>query len=135
MKPVGLLFISLLAKPVVRVCVSAFAALLVYGCWAYWVNRAFGEEAGIRAGVVQGSYSFFITFALTSLIEWLFRLTREWRFQVSFLSVGACVSLYLMSWCVNALAGTPDIFMTILPSALMSSLYTISYILTLKRTQ
>lgn len=116
-----------------RVLISALLALLAYGAWAYWVNRDHGETMASRAAMTQGGYSFLLTLCLTLMIEWLFGMTRHWRYQQWLLSIFTCLCLYASSYTVNAWAGTPEIFATILPSALMSTLYTVSYIYSLKK--
>lgn len=84
----------------------------------------------LRAALTQGSYSFVITLILTGLMEWLFSCLSGWqkrdRFYASTLPV--CLLLYLSSYTVNFLAGTPNILLTILPGAILSTLYTFSYI-------
>lgn len=89
-----------------------------------------GSEMALRAALTQGTYSFVVTLILTGLMECLFSYLSDWsqrnRFYGS--TIPVCLLLYLSSYGVNYLAGTPNILLTILPGALLSTLYTFSYI-------
>lgn len=114
---------------------SALVGFAAYGAWAYVANMNHGDEMATRAALTQGSYSFIITLVLTGLMEklfaWLATCSPRQRFWLSTLPV--CLLLYLSSWTVNYLAGTPNILLTILPGAIMSSVYTFSYIAALAK--
>lgn len=94
-----------------------------------------GQDAALRAALTQGAYSFVITMVLTSIMEVAYaksaRLSKRGRFLISTLPV--CALLYVTSWYVNFLAGTPYILLTILPGAVFSTLYTFAYIKALER--
>lgn len=66
-------------------------------------------------------------------MEWLFGKLQDHSHRSRFWKtcVPVCIALYLSSWAVNFLAGTPNILLTILPGALLSSVYTFSYVGTL----
>lgn len=117
-------------SPALRLLVSASAGLLAYGAWAFIANMEHGNSMAYRAAITQGSYSFVITLLLTGIMEWSFKLhqgsSQRMRFWKTCIPV--CVLLYLSSWVVNFLAGTPNIFLTILPGAILSSVYTFSYV-------
>lgn len=89
-----------------------------------------GADMALRAALTQGSYSFVITLILTGLMEWLFSCLSDWpkhrRFYGS--TIPVCLLLYFSSYSVNYLAGTPNILLTILPGAILSTLYAFSYI-------
>lgn len=115
-----------------RVALSALVALLAYGAWAYWINLSHGAGAAMKAAFVQGSYSFILTFLLSLLIECLFQRWSHQRYGVLQVGVLVCGLLYTMSWSVNVIAMTPEILWTILPGAVMSTIFTISYLMGLK---
>lgn len=89
--------------------------------------------AGAKAALTQGSYSFTITLVLALLIEWLFKALKHMRFHLSLVGTIACSLLYTSSWGINYLTGTPNIFLTILPGAAVSTVYTVMYIVTLSK--
>lgn len=126
---------SLLSNTWFRVSMSAVAALLAYGLWAYWINLDHGASVAMKAGLVQGAYSFSLTFFLSLLIEYLFQCWSHWRFGVPLVAMVVCGLLYSFSWGINVLAMTPEILWTILPGATMSTLFTISYLIALKLSQ
>ena len=123
---------TLLASKWCRVGLSALSALLGYGGWAYWINMTHGSGAAMKAAIVQGGYSFVLTCLLSLLIEFLYQRYSHWRYGVVLIGVVVCCLLYSLSWGINVLAMTPEILWTILPGALISTLFTISYLLGLK---
>jgi hypothetical protein len=118
-------FVRLLAPP--------FIGFLFYGGWAFWVNFGAGQTLAVKAAVTQGGYSFTITLFLALLIEWLFLRFKKRSFRLFFISLITCSFLYVTSWSLNYFAGTPNILLTILPGAAVSTVYTVSYILGLNK--
>lgn len=114
-----------------RSIVSGLAGFVAYGGWAFYANYDHGVEAAMQAALTQGSYSFCVTLVM----ETLFRLLAKpaLRFCVTFF--GTCSVLYSTSWGVNVLAGTPEIFITILPGVIIGTAYTFVYTLSLARLQ
>jgi hypothetical protein len=120
-------------KPVQRSLISAFLGLFGYGAWAYLVNSMHGSAAALKAAGVQGSYSFILTFVMTILIEWLYS-----RVGQTFLSDQAnkiftifltCMIVFSASWWINAMAGTPEIFDTVILGYVIGGVYTTSYVI------
>ncbi|MGH1485371.1 MAG: hypothetical protein ACRBCI_04070 [Cellvibrionaceae bacterium] len=124
---------AILKNAAIRILLPPFAGLFFYGSWAFWVNYEHGQMAAFKAACTQGGYSFTITLLLALAIEWLFKVLQSLRFHSLWVAVIACSLLYSSSWGVNALTGTPNIFLTILPGALVSTIYTIIYIVTLNK--
>ncbi|MBX2808703.1 MAG: hypothetical protein KTR20_08745 [Cellvibrionaceae bacterium] len=120
-------------QPLVRLTLSAVLALLAYGGWAYFANSLHGPKRAFIAACTQGVYSFVLTLVLSLVIEYLFRYMRTLPLGAYVLGLISCLALYATSWAINALAGTPEIFITILPGAVIGSLYTAVYIATLAR--
>ena len=126
---------SILSNPLIRVLVPPFLGFLGYGAWAYWVNSEFGSMMAMKAAFTQGTYSFVITLVLAVTIEWLYRCLQALPKGHWLVAFFACLVLYSTSWGVNALAGTPNILLTILPGAAMSTIYTFVYVMTLVKLQ
>lgn len=114
---------------------SAFIAFVGYGGWAYIANISHGADMATRSALVQGSYSFTITLILSLLIEYLFSFGAKKLSQVFLTCFLTCLMLYVSSWGINYIARTPNIIMTILPGAIIGTVYTIAYCLTLYRLQ
>jgi len=125
--------VRILRHAAVRILVPPLAGLLFYGIWAFWVNVEFGELAAFKAAATQGGYSFTITLLLAIVIEWLFKALKAVSLRQWWVGIIACTLLYSTSWGINVLTGTPNILLTILPGAAVSTIYTILYILTLSK--
>ncbi len=126
---------KVLQNAAIRILVPPMMGLLFYGSWAFWVNSDHGQMAAFKAACTQGGYSFTITLVLALLIEWLFKILKPVKFRFFWVGIVSCSLLYATSWGVNALTGTPNILLTILPGATVSTVYTIVYIATLKKLE
>ncbi len=118
-----------------RSLMAATAGFTFYGGWAFLINHDHGLMVALKAGATQGSYSFILTLCLSFFMEWLFQISNQPKWQFSLTLFTTCGLIYTTSWGVNALAGTPEILLTILPGAIISSLYTLSYTLALFKLQ
>jgi hypothetical protein len=120
-------------SPFQRSLFSALAALIAYGGWAYLVNSMHGSFAAIKAACVQGSYSFLLTFLMTILIELLYRvscaITDADLLRKVLTSVITCCMIFSASWWVNVLAGTPEIFNTVILGYVVGGIFTASYVI------
>jgi len=125
--------LSIFEHTFVRLLAPPFIGFLFYGGWAFWVNYGAGQTLAFKAAFTQGGYSFIITLVLALLIEWLFSRFKKWPFHLFFIGLITCSFLYVTSWSLNYLAGTPNILLTILPGAAVSTVYTIIYILGLNK--
>ena len=114
-----------------RGLLAAAIGFIGYGSWGYYINFCHGNSAALKALVTQGSYSFTLTLIAAFIMEWLFQLSSKpvTRFCLTFFITS--LLLYSSSWGVNMWAGTPEILLTILPGAIIGTVYTLSYTLTL----
>ena len=117
-------------KTGLRIIIPPFIGLIFYGGWAYWVNRDYGQMIALKAAITQGGYSFTITLVSTVIVEWLFKVLYWLPYHSFGVGLIACVLLYITSWSINAVAGTPDILLTILPGTTIGTLFIILYIIT-----
>ena len=119
--------------PFQRSLFSALAALVAYGGWAYLVNSMHGSFAAAKAAGVQGAYSFLLTFVMTILIELLYRascaITDSDLLRKGLTIVITCCMIFSASWWVNVLAGTPEIFNTVILGYVVGGIFTASYAL------
>ncbi len=114
-----------------RSILSALAGLIAYGGWAFFANMEHGVEASFRAACTQGSFSFILTLAMNLIMEWVFQLSSQPRIQAAMTTLSTCLMVYSASWGINYLAGTPEIFMTVLPGWIFSTFYICMYTVTL----
>ena len=120
-------------KAKLRLLVPPFAGFCFYGAWAFYVNMDHGYFMGIKAAITQGGYSFAVTLLLSVLVERLFVRFQSVSLGDYWVGFIAIALLALVSWAVNALAGTPEILWTILPGLTVSAIYTSVYIITLRK--
>ncbi|MEO0973249.1 MAG: hypothetical protein AAFX85_09150, partial [Pseudomonadota bacterium] len=122
-------------SPWIRSAVAASVAFTCYAAWALWANRTHPPDARHLAAVTQGLYSALVTLLLTTLVEWLYRghLTRTWRLTRCIL--GSVVLLVVSSVAVHTVAGTAELWLTVLPSWIFGSAYAVLYAVTLWRVE
>ena len=124
---------QLLHSTTFRSIASGLVGLLVYGGWAYFVNSRFGAEAGIKAALVQGSYSFILTMSTTAIMEFLWRklesVTRPVMATIILINTFTFVIAYSINWIFE----TPMILLTILPGFTIGIAFTSFYVLSLRK--
>ncbi len=124
---------GLVGSPRVRAFAAGVLGFLAYGTWGWWVNAEFGQMVGVRAGLVQGSYSFLLTFTSTLLVEWLFERMRGCPWPVVSTTALTSLMLFLVAYGVQFAVGTPQVLLTILPGFLIGSCYTAVYVVALAK--
>ena len=124
---------SILQSNKARSLLSAFAGFIAYGGWAFFANMEHGLEASLKAACTQGSFSFTLTLAMNLIMEWIFQLSNQPRIQAAMTVTVTCLMVYSASWGINYLTGTPEIFMTVLPGWIFSTIYVCMYTVTLFR--
>lgn len=124
-----------LLKPYQRSLLSGLAGFVFYGAWAFWVNQQHGIMIAGKAACVQGSYSFALTFFMTSLIEIFFRffsnLLKSYRLVIWATVLLTCCLVFSTSWWVNVLAKTPEILETVILGYVVGGVYTVIYVYSL----
>ncbi|MDG2277524.1 MAG: hypothetical protein P8L31_06145 [Pseudomonadales bacterium] len=116
-----------------RSFLSAIAGFSVYGGWAYYVNADHGTGLATMIGLVQGGYSFVLTFVMTLVTEWLFKRFTESKNQVAYVMITILIALFTMPYVIHVFIGTPAIWMTILPGFAIGAMYTGLYVFGLKK--
>jgi hypothetical protein len=91
-----------------------------------------GSQAAIKAGLVQGSYSFLITLCMTLMLEsmyrFLFKSTGWYWFSSIVTVVLCCAPVFVGSWMLNLAAGTPEVFNTVILGYILGATYSASYV-------
>lgn len=123
---------QILQSPRWRVLLSALASAVTWFAWAYWANRADGQQA-LLSGLSQGGVSFITTSIGSFLLELFF-------VRLGHSTVGLAVTVALVSGlslafmlAVHLSAGTPNLVLTILPIFTVVLLYCSSYVIGLKK--
>ncbi len=117
----------------VRLWVPPIAGFLFYGAWATVINYSHGLQEALTAGLTQGGYSFTITLFLAIIVEWLFVRLSHLPYKSVWVFVLALLLLLVTSIGINLFTGTPEVLLTVLPGLLISSIYTLIYIMTLNK--
>ena len=120
--------LSLLRSPRVRATGAGLAGFVAYGGWGWWVNLGYGQFVAVKAGLVQGSYSFLLTFFSTLLMEWLYARLKGQPFPVVTTTVLTSVLLFIVAFCIQTAAGTPEVLLTILPGYVVGTVYSGVYV-------
>ncbi|RBP51355.1 hypothetical protein [Arenicella xantha] len=120
-----------------RSLVAAFAGFLFYGAWAFAINFAYGQASALKAAAVQGSYSFVLTLSMTLVLEAIFKFMSHFfnqRWLIDWTTVLAgCALVFSGSWIVNVMAGTPEIFKTVILGYVVGGFYCAVYVRGLAR--
>lgn len=95
---------------------SAFAALLIWGGWAYWVNSSAGAGTAIVAGVTQGVASFVITLVVVWVVTFICNSVESRVLKFWMPAIVVTVTLGCLVALIHSLVGTPNILKTIAPS-------------------
>ena len=94
---------------------SALLSFVLWGGWAFLVNRSAGMSSGVVSGLAQGTASALMTLVMIRVVTAVFRrLTSRVAQMVvpTVLTVGGA-ACFLVA--VHTLVGTPEILWTILP--------------------
>ena len=99
------------------------AALIGYGGWAVFANYGFSVTAAWRAGCVQGIYASTSTLLLALAIRNIyFFMGSGHRGKLIAFAAGIVIIISLPTL-LNTVAQTPHVIKTILPGALIGSVY------------
>ena len=115
----------------VRSLAAGIAGFIVYGGWAYYINEPY--DMGVAAGMTQGTYSFVLTLSTTLLMEFLMDLFSTQKAQTALTVAATSLVTFATAYLIHVLVGTPEILLTILPGFLIGTVYTVTYVLTLKK--
>ena len=116
-----------------RSITAGLAGFVVYGSWAYYINLTHGFEIGMRAGLVQGSYSLVLTLSTTLLMEYLLTSFQSVKGQAVLTILITSVITFVTAFAIHRLFGTPEILMTIAPGFFIGALYTVFYVFSVNR--
>lgn len=118
-----------------RVFLISFLALLIYGSWAWAINRTSGSWVGIKSAIAQGGMSFLVTAFMTIGIEYIHQHLKSCGLQFWFAALSPIILLLIMMIIIHWALGTPHIFMTIMPSAIVGLTYSLIYTFLLGRAK
>lgn len=110
-----------------RAALFGVSAALLWGSWAFYVNRGAGVGRALRAGLTQALLSFSATLGMSLVLERLFRFGRTpwegfWIASLGTISLSAGGMT-----AVHAIAGTPNILATVAPTVALGATFFVVY--------
>ncbi len=102
---------------------ASIAACIGYGIWSAFCNWSHGIKTAISAFLVQGSFAFTSTLLLSVLAITLMRKLSDARFTKSLTFLICYIFIATIPASLHWLAGTPEIFASILPGLIIGSAY------------
>jgi hypothetical protein len=118
-----------------RALIVGCGAFLLFGGWALIANRAHPLPEMARAALTQGILSFTSTTCSVLLLEYLYNLGRTPARKLLLAVTGTPAIVFLTMAGVHALAGTPSIAITLLPSFISGTIFFVTYTLNLRRLE
>lgn len=118
-----------------RAVIVGCGAFLLFGAWALIANRAHPLPDMARAALTQGALSFTSTAFSVLLLEYLYGLGRTPGRKLVLAAVGTPAVILVTMTVVHALAGTPRIAVTLLPSGISGTIFAVAYTLNLRRLE
>ena len=116
-----------LRHPLTRSLGTALAAMLLYGGWALWANRAHGVSAAGWAAATQGFVSATVTFGISAIMEGLARIRGRRLVRALVSALGGMVVAGTYTVAMHWAMGTPELVSTIAPIFVIGSPYCAIY--------
>jgi len=102
-------------------------AMVAFTLWGLYVNWEYGPGSRIQVAVTQGLLGLTATFFSAEIVVWLVRIFKERPCPVLLAGAASWVIIYTIVWLVHILAGTPEIFMTVLPGMITGVFFSFGY--------
>ena len=118
-----------------RVILSAVAAFVLYGGWAILANYDHGLTKAFTAGLTQGLMSMVSTAFLTAGMEWIFAACSAGALRYFTTGLTPITLVLVIMTALHLAIGTPEVLVTMLPSAIIGIAYSMVYATGLTRTQ
>lgn len=102
-------------------------AMVAFTLWGLYVNWDYGLGSRIQVALTQGILGLTSTFFSAEIVVWLVRLFKEKSHPVILAGASSWIMIYTIIGLVHLLAGTPEIFMTILPGMITGVFFSFGY--------
>lgn len=113
---------------------TALFAAVGYGLWAVFANFEYGAHAWAMAGGVQAVYAFCATLSVTKVAQYIFLKCKCGVRGICLGFVASFIVMLAIPFGVHSVAGTPDLWETILPGLVLGSVYLMCYLVSLDWT-
>ncbi len=123
---------------------SALFAFVLWGGWAYYINATQADEAsnaGIIAGLTQGTASFIITFIIVRLVAYFYHLVSASAYVNASLAKLFIPAIFTVSitgtglFMIHFFMNTPHIAITIAPALVIALLFSLFTVYKLQQNQ
>ena len=102
---------------------AAIQGFLLWSCWAFYVNSKVSISAGLKAGLVQGLFSFFATLVVIYLLTKLYNHFESRLVKLIASPIIMITGLATILVSAHTIAETPKIILTIAPSLFIAILF------------
>lgn len=102
---------------------SATQGFIFWSCWAFFINSSVSFWAGIKAGLVQGSFSFLATLIIISVLTQLYNAFNQPLIKIAVPSFIILLCYSLVIAMSHIIAKTPNILATIAPSIIVVAVF------------
>lgn len=102
---------------------AATQGFILWSAWAFYINSNVSLHTGIKAGVVQGVFSFISTLLVISILTKLVNYFERPSLKII---IPPCLMVLMLSTVVitiHTIAKTPEIVKTIAPSLIIAALF------------
>ena len=107
--------------------VMGVAAMTFFIIWGLVVNWEYGWGARLQVGLTQGVISLVSTLFSAELIGWLVRAGEARRWRVLYAGTISWIIIYGLIAIAHVIAGTPELFLTMLPGLIIGVFFSFGY--------
>lgn len=115
-----------------RIVVLGALAFLLYGSWAVLANWGRGQSVLLRAFLVQGCSSAFVTSTVAFVIEWVHARLPRTTASASLAVVVGVLFAAIFHITSNLIAATPEVLRTVAVPILANVVYATVYVVGLR---
>ncbi|MDA7881237.1 hypothetical protein N9A94_02940 [Akkermansiaceae bacterium] len=102
-------------------------AMVAFMLWGLYVNWEYGLGSRIQVAMTQGLLGLTATYFSAEIVVWLVRIFRDKSHPALFAGAASWTIIYAIVWLVHFLAGTPEIFYTVLPGMITGIFFSFGY--------
>lgn len=111
----------------------SMVAMIFFIAWGLWVNWEHGLGSRIQVALTQGVVSFVSTLFSAELIVWLGRRLAPNKHGALWTGALSWLSFYSLIFIVHCLAGTPELWSTMLPGMITGVFFCFGYAFRVQR--
>lgn len=102
-------------------------AMAFFLCWGLYINWDHGFSARVQVAFTQGLLGLVTTYFLAELAVWGVQKSMKRTHPVLLAGTLSWSTVYLIVIGVHWLAGTPELFLTVLPGMITGAIFSLGY--------